>query len=304
VTKPRTKIATEVPPVGAPHAAPDFDIATVKDGRSMRRPYKISADVQDWQAFQIMAQQEGWRVPQNELSLHRLGGCSQAWALRDESATIGLVTGVRHQHSAWIGNLIITPTMRGRGHGAALFDHAAGELRAAGVTTLWLTASAAGAPLYAARGFHSVGQIERWVRQEGRHGEGFLAEERVHGAHTDAAIWGDDRSNLLHHLESAGTWLRHGESLALLHRGDDLQIIGPWYSAGERQDDAVLLDRLVALAAAQQELVIDLVADSGRQSLLAAAGFTPGGRTELMVSGPIQVQWSRLLALATLGSCG
>ena len=264
----------------------------------------ISAAASDWQAFQIMAQQEGWRVPQLELALHRQGGCSQSWALREQDSTLGLVTGFRHQHSAWIGNLIITPTARGRGYGAALFDLATRKLRAAGAMTLWLTASAQGAPLYATRGFHRVGQIERWVRQAGGYGEGFLTEAEVHGANTDTAIWGDDRSNLIRQLENAGSWLQLGESLALLQQADDFQIIGPWYGSTQPQEDAKLLNRLVAIATPQQELVIDLVADSGRQSLLAAAGFTPGGRTELMVAGPIQVQWSRLLALATLGSCG
>lgn len=295
------------PRVGAPLAAPDFDVPEVKDGRSKQRPYKgriIPAEDRDWQTFKSLAAQEGWRVPKHELSLHRQGGCSRAWALRADETTIGLITGVRHQHSAWIGNLIIAPTMRGHGYGAALFEHATRELRAAGAVTLWLTASAQGAPLYATRGFHRVGQIERWMRQAGGHGEGLLAEAGVHGAHTDTAVWGDARSALLHHLESSGTWLRHGESLALLQRGDDIQIIGPWFGSSQLQDDAATLNGLVALAAPQQELVIDLVADSGRQGLLAATGFTPGGRTELMVAGPIQVQWSRLLALATLGSCG
>ena len=206
--------------------------------------------------------------------------------------------------SAWIGNLIIAPAERGRGYGVALFEQAVTELRAAGAETLWLTASAQGAPLYAARGFQTVGQVERWVRKEGGGGERGQLAAGIIGAQIDATIWGDDRSALLHHLESAGSWLQHGESIALLQKSDDIQIIGPWYGSRQLQDDAVLLTRLVALAAPQQELVIDLVADSGRQSLLATAGFTHSGSTGLMVAGPTQVQWSRLLALATLGSCG
>jgi hypothetical protein len=61
---------------------------------------------------------------------------------------------------------------------------------------------------------------------------------------------------------------------------------------------------LLAAAVPQQELVVDLLGHSGREKLLAAAGFISGGSTGLMVAGPAQVQWSRLLALATLGSCG
>lgn len=264
----------------------------------------VAAATKDWRIFMSLAAEAGWRVPKNELSLHRQGGCSRAWALRDHDTTIGLITGVRHQHSAWIGNLIIAPAERGRGFGTQLFDHAVKELRSAGAMTLWLTASAQGAPLYAARGFQRVGQIERWVRKEGGGGErGQLAAGSI-GVLIDAAIWGDERYALLQHLERTGSWQKHGESLALLQRSDDLQIIGPWYGSRQLPHDAELLARLVAAASPQQEVVIDLVADSGRQCLLAAAGFTPGGSTELMVAGPTQVQWLRLLALATLGSCG
>jgi GNAT superfamily N-acetyltransferase len=264
----------------------------------------VAAEDCDWLVFRTLAEQEGWRVPPQELALHRQGGCSRSWALRGVGATIGLVTGVRHQHSAWIGNLIIAPAQRGRGHGAALFIHAVRELRVAGATTLWLTASAAGAPLYGARGFHRVGEVERWVHRRGGSGDGALPGPRVDGAAVDSAVWGDDRRPLLRHLASNGNWLQQGESLALLQRGDDLQIIGPWYGSRQPRDDAEILNRLLAVAAPHQELVIDLVARTGREELLAAAGFVPVGRTGLMVAGPTQVQWSRLFALATLGSCG
>jgi GNAT superfamily N-acetyltransferase len=264
----------------------------------------VAAGERDWQVFRTLAQQEGWRVPEQELALHRQGGCSRAWALRSDGSTIGLVTGVLHQKSAWIGNLIISPAERGRGYGVALFTHAVKELGGAGATTLWLTASTAGAPLYAARGFHNVGKIERWVRKEGGSGAGDLASAGRSGVHVDAAVWGDERRPLLRHLERTGSWLQQGESLALLQKGDDLQIIGPWYGSRQPQDDAGLLDRLLAAAVPQQELVVDLLGHSGREKLLAAAGFISGGSTGLMVAGPAQVQWSRLLALATLGSCG
>lgn len=296
-----------VPSVGAPLAAPDLDVTVVKDGRSKQRPYKgriVAAEEHDWQVFRTLAQQEGWRVPEQELALHRQGGCSRAWALRQHGSTIGLVTGVLHQQSAWIGNLIIAPTERGHGYGAALFDHAVKELRTAGATTLWLTASAQGAPLYAARGFHSVGKVQRWVRSSGGCGDGALPCPRVDGRAVDSAVWGADRTPLLRHLESAGNWMQQGESLALLQRGDDLQIIGPWYGSRQLQDDAELLIRLLAAAAPHRELVVDLLGNTGREKFLTTAGFTPVGSTGLMVAGPLQVQWSRLLALATLGSCG
>lgn len=264
----------------------------------------VAAAAKDWRIFMTLAEEEGWRVPKHELSLHRQGGCSRAWALRADDTTIGLITGIRHQHSAWIGNLIIAPTMRGRGFGAQLFDHAVKELRAAGVTTLWLTASTQGAPLYAKRGFQTVAEVRRRVLREGGLGAGGLLDAGVNGSLSDVAVWGDDRRPLLRHLEGGGNWQQQGESLALLQTGGDLQIIGPWYGSTRLQDDAELLDRLIAAAAPQQELVIDLVSQCARDKLIAAAGFTCAGSTGLMVSGPAAVDWPRLVALATLGSCG
>lgn len=262
----------------------------------------VPAEDQDWQTFKTLAAQEGWRVPKNELALHRQSEVSHSWALRRHGATIGLVTGVLHQHSAWIGNLIIEPAERGCGYGVALFEHVVKKLRAAGAETLWLTASAQGAPLYKARGFHPVGEIERRVMTKG--GNGALSGPTTDDGGVDAGVWGDDRSRLLRHLQSKGTWLQQGESRALLQRGDDLQIIGPWYGSSQPGENADLLARLVATAVPQVELVIDLIGHAGREELTAAAGFTLSGSSTLMVSGPTQVQWSRLLALATLGSCG
>lgn len=263
----------------------------------------IRAQASDWGAFLSLAREEGWRVPQSEVEFHSQGG-SRAWAWRRDAATIGLVSGVLHRRSAWIGNLIVDSKERGRGYGAALFDQAVQELRASGAETLWLTASAQGAPLYAARRFLPVGQVERWVRPGGGSGDGALPQPRVNGAAIDSVVWDDDRSELLRHLERNGSWHQQGSSLALLQRTADLQVIGPWYGGRNEQDDAILLSRMVAAAMPQVELVIDLLNNTVRAEILEAAGFKLVGGTELMMAGPAQIKWSRLLALATLGSCG
>lgn len=263
----------------------------------------VRAEGGDWGAFMGLARAEGWRVPENEIEFHRQGG-SRAWAQRRDDVTIGLVSGVLHRRSAWIGNLIVAPSERGHGFGAALFDHAVKELRAAGAETLWLTASALGAPLYAARGFITVGQIERWVRRRGGSGDGALPSPRVNGALLDSEIWDDDRSALLRHLEKSGRWHQQGGSLALLQRSADLQIIGPWYGSKDEGDDLLLLARLLAAAAPQVELVVDLVGGCGRGKTLTAAGFAQIGSTGLMLAGSARIDWARLLSLATLGSCG
>lgn len=267
-------------------------------------PAIAAATAADWQTFCALARQEGWRVPQSELAFHRQAGSSRVLALRRNGTTIGFVTGVLHAQSAWIGNLIIAPEERRKGFGVALFERIVDELREAGAQTLWLTASVQGAPLYAARGFEAVGRIERWVRASGGAGAGCIPSPGACGAQVDAAVWGGGRAPLLQHLEGAGTWLHFGKSVALLQHGADLQIIGPWYGSVKPGDDAALLDALIAAARPQPELVVDLLGGSGREALLAAAGFRLAGETGLMACGPVAVQWPKLLALATLGSCG
>lgn len=268
------------------------------------RPIIVAADAADWRAFITLAAAEGWRVPQTELAFHQRSGASQALALRVDGASCGLVTAVRHGTSAWIGNLIVAPAVRGQGFGAALFARSITELRTAGAQALWLTASAQGAPLYRGHGFHTVNRVERWVRSSGWGESGRSPLIIPTGGATDRIVWGDDRHQLLRHLEAGGTWLRQGGSLALLQRGADLQQIGPWYGSPHRTDDMTLLQELIAAASARTELVVDLLAATGREWLLAELGFRPIGTTELMLCGAAEVQWSRLLALATLGSCG
>lgn len=261
------------------------------------------ADELDWRVFLSLAGEEGWRVPQNELDLHRQRSCSRGWAYRHNGAAVGLVTGVLHQRSAWIGNLIIDPQRRKAGIGSLLFHHAVSELRAAGAESLWLTASAQGAPLYNKAGFQQAGTIERWVRKEG--GDGFAHQGQIppQSLAIDAEVWRDDRSFLLAHLTRSGTWIQAGESLALLQRDKKMQIIGPWFSSSPA-DDARLLGKLINTAGPQLELVVDLLSSSERQGLLSAAGFTRQTATTLMTTGPQNVDWPRLLSLATLGSCG
>jgi hypothetical protein len=196
---------------------------------------------------------------------------------------------------------------RGKGYGARLFDHALEILQQQGVTTLWLTASEQGAPIYRRRGFVAVDQIQRWVlrtagaaigRPEAAAALPMLLLE-------DAAVWGESRHRLLAPLAAGGAIFAFGQTLAMLQAGEGRQVLGPWTSAGHcPRENRQLLMAVLAAANRETELVSDVLVSSPTVGLLAAAGFKPQGRCELMARGPVAVRLETLTALASLGSLG
>lgn len=261
----------------------------------------------DWPLFLALARDEGWRVPKNELALFRgpLAGC--AFVLRRGEEILGFVTAVAHEKSGWIGNLIVPPDFRGRGYGILLFDHAVEVLERQGVVAIWLTASIQGRPLYEKKGFVSVDGIVRWtLKTEGRslQKNGEMKAGQLYKA--DAQVWGESRDRLLSPLVEKGQIFGEGGSVALLQQGDDMQVLGPWTSAElcPRENRRLLL-AVMAAAGEKVELVADILESSPLQSLLRAAGFSRRGRCELMVRGRVNnVRMDKLVALASLGSCG
>lgn len=266
---------------------------------------------QDWATFQDWAKAEGWRVPVRELALYRIELADSAFVLRDsDDVPLGFVTVCRHQRSAWIGNLLVDPMRRGAGFGRRLFAHAVHTLSSRGIATLWLTASAAGRPLYESCGFREVGRIERWlwrgeVATDHKTGYGNLGDLYAL-ARADAAAWGDARAGLLSLLARGGHILSSGDTLALLQPADDLSVLGPWLSADlcPRANRTVLT---LAMEAAGDcgELAVDVMSGSPVRILLHAAGFRQTGETLLMVRGETaRTCLGRVVALASLGSMG
>jgi ribosomal protein S18 acetylase RimI-like enzyme len=250
-------------------------------------------------------------VPRRELALYRQELADSAFVLRDEwRQPLAFVTVCRQQEHAWIGNLIVDPVRRGQGYGRQLFRHAIGILAARGAEVLWLTASAAGRPLYAGLGFHEIGRVERWV------GTGIdCARERTavvgNGelytlVRADAGAWGHSRAGLLTLLARGGQVAVAGSTVALLQPGEDLNVLGPWLSADRcpRANRIVLGLALEAFSGAG-EIAVDVLADSPVRPLLRAAGFRQVGESVLMRCGEAgKVRLVEVVALASLGSMG
>ncbi len=269
-----------------------------------------SPSAEEWQLFQAWANGEGWRVPRRELTLYRNELADSAFVLRGaEERPLGFVTVCRQQRSAWIGNLLVAAKWRGRGVGRRLFAHATGFLAERGASTLWLTASPEGLPLYASYGFQEAGRIERWVRpaeDEDAPAVGHASEELYPLAKADESAWGDTRAELLTLLARGGRILASGQSIALVQPGEDLNVIGPWLSADHcpRANRNVLNEALESCRQGS-EVAIDIMSGSSARLLLAAAGFVPKGETVLMTRGATgRERLASVVALASLGSLG
>lgn len=261
----------------------------------------------DWKRFLALAQLEGWRVPVVEVELFQGPLATCAFALREAGRFCGLVTAVAYPKSGWIGNLLVPESERGKGYGARLFDHAVASLLQQGVTTLWLAASAQGAPLYQRRGFVAVDQVQRWVLHTA--GSAVAPQGPQQELHRllqeDAAIWGESRDRLLGPLAQGAAIFAFGQTLAMLQAGERRQVLGPWSSAGHcPRENRRLLMAVLAAANQDAELVADVLVSSPTGSLLAAAGFRPQGRCELMALGRVSARLNSLTALASLGSLG
>jgi len=268
-------------------------------------------DQLDWPYFLAWAAEEGWRVPSWELALYRHELADSAYVWRDpDGVPLGFVTVCRHQRSGWIGNLIVDPARRGEGLGRQLFRYAAEQLAGRGAATLWLTASAAGQPLYESCGFREAGRIERWVWQGSDHPSNPVASapgaELHRLARADAAAWGDSRVGLLTLLARGGRVLAANDTLALLQGDNELRILGPWLSPDLcPRSNRMVLTAAMDVCAGGGELAVDVVSGSPVRMLLSASGFRQTGETVLMVRGESgSVKFGEIVALASLGSMG
>lgn len=263
----------------------------------------------DWDSFFELAADEGWRVPEVERRLFAGPWFDCARVLEEGDSFCGLVTSVAHRRSGWIGNLIVPARLRGRGRGSLLFNAALTALQAQGMQTVWLTASAAGRPIYEKCGFRSIDGIERWVlckRAQSDPDDRPEADDAQQLRDLDRCAWGEDRTTLMESLGVQGQVYACEGAAALLQRGPRLQILGPWYSAtGCPRANRLLLQKILAVADPDVEVVVDALASSPVRQLLAATGFACTGRNLLMVLGDAgHVRREMMVSLASLGSIG
>lgn len=282
---------------------------TVNGCRWPEVPELRAASRRDLQIFLRLARAEGWRVPEFERRLLQDDFSGAVQVLGEGEVFCGMVSALAHQRSGWIGNLMVPPRLRRRGYGQSLFAAAVSELERQAVETIWLTASPQGQPLYCRHGFESVGDIERWVLPAGGGARGDVnasGSDWIGLRQADRQVWGESREGLLKALAPGSRAFAHGDAVALLQSDRCLQLLGPWYAPGMcPRGNRLLLQEVMAARNPQLELVVDLLSVSPLRALLAASGFTPQGRTALMVRGDCSgVELQGMVALASLGSMG
>ena len=259
----------------------------------------------DWDIFARLAAAEGWRISPAERQLFRGPWAGHALVLEDDGQWSGFVTAVPHERSGWIGNLIVPPLLRGRGHGRKLFVAAMVKLEGKRTHSLWLTASEQGQPLYEQYGFRKIDEIERWMGVGvGGDDDGFRNNESLWLA--DARAWGETRRELLMAVAAHGRAFAAGDAVIFLQNIGKVQILGPCYAATPDPEPCrILLRQALAAADPGQKLLADTLVSSPLRPLLAEFGFNPGGRTALMVRGDFgAARLERMMALASLGSVG
>ena len=262
----------------------------------------------DWETFSALACRENWRVPHTELQLFK-GPWAQYVRVLDDDKFCGLLSSVAYEKSAWIGNLIVPYQQRGKGYGSHLFKSAFEVLVEQGMTSIWLTASDQGRSIYEKEGFVEVDRIERWVLPPPRDAIGFPLEDEKsfeYLLHADRLVWSENRDSLLSVLCNGGKVFTVEGAIALLQRGPDVQIFGPWYaykaSLRAHQD---LLNKMIAATNPNLPIVVDLLSSSPLPTLCDSTGFQITGQTSLMVYGDIgSIDLKSMVSLASLGSVG
>jgi hypothetical protein len=216
-------------------------------------------------------------------------------------ATVGgepaaMVTTTAYRSTGWIGNLIVAPEHRGKGHGSVLMERAIGSLESHGLATLRLEADPLGINIYRRLGFVDEYDSPRFRR------DGEPATDPAQGtpmepadlrstAPLDAAAFGDDRSRLLPVLLGAaraafrvparGAIAGYLMLLAGVHGFR----IGPWV-AEEPGAASDLLRAALAFAGARTVTVAVPGPNRVGQAMLREAGFRETPSSLRMARGP------------------
>ena len=262
----------------------------------------------DWETFSALACLENWRVPRTELILLK-GPWAHYVRVLDDDKFCGLVTSIAYEKSAWIGNLIVPHSLRGKGYGSHLFKSVLADLIEQGMTSIWLTASDQGRSLYEREGFVEVDCIERWVLPPSGGAIGFPGGsenscEKLFYA--DRLAWSETRAPLLTVFCNVGKVFTVEGAIALLQTGPDVQIIGPWYAHdASLHAHQALLKMMIAATDPNVPVVVDLFASSPLPAVCDSSGFQFTGRTSLMAYGDIgSIDLKSMVSLASLGSVG
>jgi GNAT superfamily N-acetyltransferase len=268
----------------------------------------------DIPAFMELAAGEGWVAEEWEFEFLLEVSPQGCFCVRDDSgAGIAFVTAITHQHSGWIGNLIVARAHRRRGTGEALFGRALSALQSAGVKTIWLTASESGLSLYERHGFSRVDTVIRWTaRGRKRHTGHTDRSDRsgsmgspVSAAAIDCLAWGDRRDGLLGAVTGRGRLLPEEAGFMVIQPCDGAVQFGPFAALDSTTADRIFNEALGSVPCGTKVYIDAPASNRAAVRLFNRKALQVSGSTELMYAGVRPAYRPELLyGLATMGSCG
>lgn len=257
----------------------------------------------DIHPFLALAKDEGWISTRRELAFLLERSPDGCLVCREDGKQVGFVTAVQYGKSGWIGNLLVAAAARGRGIGTALFKQAMQVLQGNGTSTVWLTASTYGRPIYERNGFRLCDQVRRWERI-GTAAE--LSGPQVpisrNWQEIDYLGWGDSRNELLEYAAANGTAVGAEQGFLVVQRLGSSRQIGP-FGALNSSTAELLLETIVSGAG---RLLLDAPASNRAASkLLTSRGFTVNSEVDLMYAGqPPAYHAEHIYGFASMGSMG
>ena len=257
----------------------------------------------DIHPFLDLAKDEGWISHRRELAFLLERSPDGCLVCHEQGKPVGFVTAIRHGRSGWIGNLLVGAANRGRGIGSTLFKRAMEMLQRSGATTVWLTASTVGRPIYERNGFCSCDQVRRWERPGSvqEHPPALVTIPQG-WQEIDYLGWGDSRNELLSYAAGGGTAIGEDRGFLMVQRLGNGQQIGPFGAL-----DSSVAERLLEQALTTEErMLLDAPASNrsiGR--LLTSRGFTVSNEVALMYAGrPPAYHPECIYGFASMGSMG
>lgn len=257
------------------------------------------------ESFLSSARQEEWITGRREIEFLLSSYPEGCLVVLDAGQPTAFVTTIRYGKSAWIGNLLVLPERRGRGIGRSLMEKVLAGLDGAACETVWLTASAAGAPLYRTLGFAQIDRVQRWQ------GSGWAARGGGQPgcsremSRIDSLGWGDKRSTLLESLPGNCSCFVAKNGFLVYSPLSSVSQIGPW-GAVSPEAAAVLLENALLADHSAPAVCLDIPEQNQRAGeLISAQGFSVTGRTLLMYRGrKPEYRAEHIFALASMGSYG
>lgn len=187
---------------------------------------------------------------------------------------VGIGVATVYGNVGFLGQIVVEPELRGQGVGNQIVQALLSCVRSAGVSSVYLDATKAGAPLYERHGFR---RDQPSLRYSGTVRGAFHAHVRPMSAQDldavcglDRAWWGVDRSFFLRrrwhlHRDLCHVLIQDGavQGYVLARRRGDRLWIGPWCATAHVERPEALLESLVE-AGGDIQLHAGVLASSAR----------------------------------------